>query len=151
MVLASLQLDYADDVSTTVESDPGHAAERLLDRAVHNTTTDIPHLYAWHDREDAVLAIRARLATSIQTLERSRLSDGIAYNITYNGSHAQMWATTNCRRGPDTQFGSCASIDGVAVQDRAGDTHVLAVAFDITVTTADGYTNITTVIPIRIS
>lgn len=150
MVLAYLQLGYAGDVGTSVGTDPGGEAERVLDRAVHDSVDGIAQSYEWEQRTLAVRAVRDRLEPQLQTLEQSRLQDGIAYEIAYNDSRARRWADDNCKRGPDRQFGPCESIDGVVVQERGDGTHVLAAAFDVAVTTPQGELDLTTTIPVRV-
>lgn len=55
-----------------------------------------------------------------------------------NESATRAWARENCPVGPNRQFGACRASDGVVVQERAGDTTVLAVAFDVRATTGRG-------------
>ena len=69
------------------------------------------------------------------------------YRVTYNASAASDWAATNCPGGPGRQFGPCEVDRGVVVQERAGRTHVLAVALDVTVTTERGTYAVTLVVP----
>lgn len=148
LVLAYLQLGYDGDVHTGIETDPGGDAERLLDRAVNEATRDIAQTYEWDEHTAAVRTVHDRLDPPIGTLEQSRLDDGTVYEVSYNDSRAQAWEENNCPGGPDRQFGPCEPIDGIVVQERAGETHVLATAFDITVTTPDGETRVRTVITV---
>jgi hypothetical protein len=145
IVLAYLQLGYHADTEPTTGTAPETAVERELDRAVHDAASGIASTYEWNQRTDAIRAVHNRLNPPIQTLERSQLDAGIAYQITYNQSRASQWARNNCDSGPDRQFGPCEASQGVAVQDRGDQTHVLAVAFDITVSTPDGERRLTTV------
>jgi hypothetical protein len=139
MTVAYLQLGYHGDVGAAdVGSDPIRDAERLLDRAVHDAVTRVPDEHAWSNRTGAVTAVRGRLDADLSTLARSRVEEGAVYTVTYNGSRAAAWEAEGCPNGPDRQFGSCAIDRGVVVQERAGRTHVLAVAFDVRVTTPDG-------------
>ena len=52
----------------------------------------------------------------------------------------------NCPGGPNRDFGPCEATDGVVVQERAGETVVLAVAFDVRVTTERGWSRSTLVV-----
>lgn len=149
MVLAYLQLGYDGDVRTSIGNDPGAEGERLLDRAVQDATAGIAQSYDWSERDEAVQTVRDRLDPPLRTLERARLEDGIAYDITYDHDRAKHWTNGNCPGGPDRDFGRCEVIDGVVVQNRAGGTHVLAVAFDLTVTAPDGSVDLTTVVAVR--
>jgi len=145
IVLAYLQLGYHADTEPTTGTAPETAVERELDRAVHDASSGIAGAYDWNRRDDAIRIVQNRLGPPIQRLERSQLEDGIGYRISYNQSRASRWARINCESGPDRQFGRCEASQGVVVQDRGGQTHVLAVAFDITVSTPDGDRRLTTV------
>lgn len=139
MTLAYLQLGYHEDVGAAgVDEDPIHDAERLLDRGLQDAVAGIPDDHAWSNRTGAITAVRGRLDASLSTLARSRVDEGVTYDVTYNRSRAAVWKADNCPGGPDRQFGACHVDRGVVVQERAGQTHVLAVAFDVLVRTPDG-------------
>ncbi|WP_121821969.1 DUF7261 family protein [Halostella salina] len=139
IAFAYLQLGYHADVRAGVEyDDPGRNAERLLERGVHDASADVRGEYEWWQREDAVAAVRTNLEPRLETLRAARVDSGTAYEVAYNDSAAAAWAARNCPSGPDRQFGDCEAIDGVVVQERAGEAAVLAVALDVRVTTADG-------------
>jgi len=147
IAFAYLQLGYHADVRAGVEyDDPGRNAERLLERGVHDASADVQGEYEWWQREDAVAAVRAGLAPRLETLRAARVDRGTAYEAAYNDSAAAAWATRNCPGGPDRQFGDCEAIDGVVVQDRAGEAAALAVALDVRVTTEDGRSSATLVV-----
>ncbi|MFC6722692.1 DUF7261 family protein [Halovenus amylolytica] len=145
IVLAYLQLGYHADTEPTTGTAPETAVERALDRAVHNAASGIADIYEWDRRDEAIRTVQNRLDPPIQGLERSRLADGIVYRISYNQSRASQWVRANCDSGPDRQFGPCETSRGVVVQDRGDQTHVLAIALDITVSTPDGERRLTTV------
>jgi len=92
MVVAYLQLGYDADLAPRTDRAPETDAERLLDRAVYDAARGIPDSYHWDDRTRAVQTVHDRLDPTVQTLERSRLSDGVAYRLSYNGSRASNWA-----------------------------------------------------------
>ncbi|MFB6232800.1 MAG: hypothetical protein ABEH61_00935 [Haloarculaceae archaeon] len=147
LTVAYLQLGYAGDVGAAgLEDSPVRNGERLLDRGLHGAVEGVPEDYPWSNRSAAVTAVKQRLRSDIATLERVAVEDGTVYNVTYNDSRAAAWESDNCTSGPDRQFGGCAVLDGVVVQERAGETHVLAAAFDIEITTADGRWRATTVV-----
>lgn len=54
----------------------------------------------------------------------------------------------NCPVGPARQFGPCETDRGVVIQERVGETHVLVVVFDVTITTERGYIEATVVVPV---
>jgi hypothetical protein len=64
----------------------------------------------------------------------------------FNQSQAADWAVDKCPNGPRRHFGACRAIRGVVVQDRAGETHVLAVGFDIHITGRDSAAQIQLVV-----
>lgn len=145
IVLAYLQLGYHADTASPTGTAPETDAERVLDRAVHDAATGVADSYEWRRRDEAIQTVHDRLDPPIEALERSRLSSGIVYQISVNQSRAKTWRQTHCRSGPDRQFGPCESSRGVVVQERGGRTHILAVAFDISVTAPDGERRLTTI------
>jgi hypothetical protein len=142
MALAYLQLGYDADVQAGGDlAAPEENAERLLSRAVHDTAVANGTSAA-----DAAARTRENLAPWLDRLQASRLADGVAYQVSYNRTAATEWAAANCPGGPGRSFGPCETRDGVVVQDRAGDTHTVAVALDVTVVTRDGETRFTFVV-----
>ena len=137
-VLAYLQLGYHPDVAANDDYDaPLADAERFLSRSVHEAGTNATGV-GWHARERAVKRVREALAPRIRTLEESRVADGVGYRVSYNESAAEAWTREHCPRGRGRVFGTCDASDGVVVQERAGETTVLAAAFDVRVTTDRG-------------
>lgn len=132
LALAYLQLGY--QASIPVADDPVRDATDTLDRALVDAGDGIPDSYDWTDREGAVDTLRQRLSPTLSTLNRSRLDDDTALAVTYNATRASAWASANCPGGPGRAFGPCRADRGVVVQDRSGQTHVLAVAVDVRVT-----------------
>lgn len=131
LAVAYLQLGY----QATVDADrsPIQDIRGTLDRALVDAAGDVPDQYPWSDRTAAVTAVRDRLRPTLATLNTSRLAAGRAVAVTYNATRGQAWVDSHCPAGPDRQFGSCRVDRGVVVQDRAGRTHVLAVAVDVAV------------------
>lgn len=150
LVLAYLQLGYHADVAASADYDaPAATAERFLDRAVADATDPVAGTEDWSDRADAVDTVHARLDPHRRTLAESRVVSGTATRTAYNQSAARAWARSDCPGGPDRQFGPCEARRGVVVQERAGETHVLAVALDVTVTTERGVRSLTVVERVR--
>ena len=148
MVLAYMQLGYHGDVRTGIGGDPATDTERVLDRSVHDASEDIAANYRWAERSDAVRTVRDRLNSPIRALERSRLDSGVAVGIAYDERRARAFADRHCPTGPDRQFGTCTASDGVVLQERGGRTHVLAVAFELRITTPEGRTQLRTLVAI---
>lgn len=144
VVVAYLQLGYHADVTASEGFDaPGRNAERVLSRAVHDAAADVPSDFAWDERELAVATVRSTLEPRLDALRSSRVESGTVYQVAYNQSTAEEWRQGNCPSGPNRQFGTCEARQGVVVQDRANRTHVLAVAFDVQVTTDDSEMRLT--------
>ena len=95
---------------------PAENAQRVLDRAVHESASGIPGAYDWDKRGDAVAEVRERLEPRLSELEASRVEEGTAYQVAYNESAAEAWASANCPNGPNRQFGDCELFDGVVVR-----------------------------------
>jgi len=127
--------------------DPIANADGYLGRAVHEAAAGVQSEYDWRARADAVETVRNRLDPNRTRLAEARIAAGTAYRSRYNDSAARVWANANCPDGADRQFGPCEARRGVVVQERAGETHVLAVALDVTVTTGRGTTEMTLVVP----
>jgi len=147
IVFAYLQLGYHADVRAGGEyGDPTGDATATLDRALHAAVAAQP-TENWSRRTVAVTALRDRLAPRIETVETARLDDGIARTVRFNRTTAQRWADRRCPDGRGRSFGDCRAIDGVVVQERAGDTVVLGIGVDVRVTTERGRTNVTGRLP----
>jgi hypothetical protein len=144
LVLAYLQLGYQKDVRAGSATGPGAETERTLDRGLQNATGEIATTYGWNERERAVSTVRERLNSTLAAIEQSQLTEGTAIVVTYNETRAAAWS--RCPDGPDRQFGSCTEIQGIVVQNRANQTHVLAAAFDVQVTAPERELQFTTVI-----
>lgn len=137
VVLAYLQLGYHPDVRAgSADADHERNAERFLARGVHEAALSANG--SWTDRRAVVSTVRDRLGPPLKTLRESRIERGTAYSVAYNQSAARDWSDRHCPSGPDRQFGPCQATRGVVVQERQDETHVLAVAFDLVVTTDRG-------------
>ena len=138
---AYLQFGYAPGVA---DPDPGHGErvatelDRLVDDAAEQATGA-----PWSEREAAVREFRAALGPRVDALERSRLGDAVAVDVTENESAV---AGVACPSGSGRAFGGCERDGGVVVQERANETVVVAVALDVRVTTPDGSTRFTRVV-----
>lgn len=133
LLFAYLQLGYQPDVAEP-RADHASDVERTLDRVLVNATTGVPANYTWADRDDAVTAVRDRLAPTFESLNASALARGTAIQLSLNHSRASTVANASCPDGPGRDFGPCEADRGVVVQDRAGLTHVVATAVDVRVT-----------------
>jgi len=142
---AYLQLGYQADVATSgVAERPVENGQSFLVRATGDAARDV-RTGDPADGDAAVTALRDGLRPRLQTLEASRVEEGIAYVVAYNDSAADAWAAANCPGGPGRTFGPCHVDRGVVTQERAGQPHLLAAGFDLTVTTDDGHTTVTVI------
>ncbi|WP_336034940.1 DUF7261 family protein [Halobacterium yunchengense] len=132
---AYLQFGYAPAVAG-VDDDPGADVARALDR-VADAGADAATGRPWSERDAAVAGLRESLAPRLASLERERLADGVAVNVTYDPGLA---ADVSCPGGDGRAFGDCENHGGVVVQERAGETVVVAVAFRVQVAAPDGAT-----------
>ncbi|WP_284012361.1 DUF7261 family protein [Halobaculum litoreum] len=149
MALAYLTLGAHPDVAATVDErgPPGEDTRRALDRAVANASAGLDRR-PWNRREEAVAAFDAVLAGDVRGIETARLSETVAVDVTRNATAASAWAAAHCPRGPNRAFGDCAVVDGVVVQERAGETTLLAVAFDVRVVDPEGTTDLTVLVAV---
>jgi hypothetical protein len=148
MTAAYLQLGAHPDVDAEREVGPRETVDRavgVLSRAVDDARVTRTGA-SWGDREAVVDAVREALGPALDSLETARVAKGTAYTVTYDQEEARAYASEHCPRGDAREFGDCEAIDGVVVQERAGETTVLAVAFDVVVTTPDGETSVTVVV-----
>ena len=146
MLVAYLQVGYHADVASADDERTVTDGRFYLERATHESTRLIRGSYAWHERDQAVTAVRERLAPRLSTLERSRVADGVVYQTAFNKTAASAWARRNCPSGPDREFGRCEAARGVVVQKRDGRTLALAVGYDLNVTTPDSETHLTVMV-----
>ncbi len=145
-LFAYLQLAYNGDVAASGEYNaPVQNAQRVLSRGIHGAGSGVPESYHWQQRDAAISTVRTRLKRTLDALRSSRVESGTVYQVGYNDSAAQSWANEHCPRGPNRQFGACEVKQGVVVQNRSGETNVLAVAFDVRVTTERGRYEVTLV------
>lgn len=145
LLLAYMQLGYHPDVAGP---HPDHATDvtRTLERSLVNASEGIPTDYAWSDRGAAVTVVRNSLAPTLGSLNRSALARNTAIQVSLNATRASALANATCPSGPGREFGPCEADRGVVIQDRAGGTHVLAVAVDVHVIRPDGQTTVYAVV-----
>lgn len=146
MTLAYLQLGAHPDVQAGSDyGDPAVDAERMLERAVHEAACDAPRR-RWDARHATIAAVDNDLQDAVTEIEGAAVEAGIAYQVDRNQSAASDWAATACPGGEMREFGDCEASDGIVVQERADETHVVAVALDVTVTSKRGTTEFTLVV-----
>lgn len=135
ILFSYLQLGYHGDVDASGRyTDPTGNAERFLERAVADASDGVPQNYRWGQRDAAVSSVRTRLDARREVLRSARVERGTVYEVRYNQTAAGAYASRHCPGGPNRQFGPCRADRGVVVQERDGETHVVAIAVDLTVT-----------------
>jgi hypothetical protein len=143
---AYLQLGYHEDVAASTEPEtPGSETIRLLERAVYDAGGEATG-HPWQGRKGAVAKVNASLAPRESDIAAAQVKRGVAVRIERNASAASDWASENCPVGAGRVFGDCEAIGGVVVQERAGETHLLAVGYDLRIVDDRGGTALTVVI-----
>lgn len=139
VLLAYAQLGYvgvADAEPTTTGSDED--ALDTLERAAFVAATDEQGAANWTDRDAVVANVTAAFDDRAATVETASLESGIVHEVEHNETAAEAVAAERCPGGDGREFGACEAIDGVVVQERAGDAHVVAIAIDVRTVTEDG-------------
>jgi len=134
IALAYLQLGYHDDIGTNSPATVVADTERTVERGVHEAALAVRDSFAWDRREAAVTTFREELEPTRRALREAELNSGRTVRVEYNRTRARQAADRQCPGGAGRQFGECEALDGVVVQERAGTTHVLAVAVDLQLT-----------------
>ena len=143
---AYLQLgSHADVRAQTAEASPGSETVRLLERAVHTASGEAAG-QPWAARSGAASQANRSLESDIDAIEAAHVDRGVAAAIDQNASTAAAWRSENCPSGSGREFGACETRGGLVLQERAGETHLVAVAFDVTVVSERGETELTVVV-----
>ncbi|QKY20863.1 hypothetical protein B4589_010920 [Halolamina sp. CBA1230] len=143
---AYLQLGYHEDVAASTSPEtPGSETIRLLERAVYDAGGEATG-HPWQGRAGAVQQVNASLAPRERDIEAAQVTGGTVVRTERNESTAGAWAAENCPNSAGRLFGDCEALGGMIVQERAGETHLLAVAYDIRVVDDRGETALTVVI-----
>lgn len=145
-LLAYLQLGYHADAEASQDFEaPTADAAAALDRIVFEASASVAGEYTWTDRETAADRVRAVLTPRVDRLEASRVVDGTGISVAYNETAAGRAAARHCPAGDGRAFGDCRADGGVVLQERAGESTLVAVAFDVRVVRPHGETSVTVV------
>ncbi|WP_248517856.1 DUF7261 family protein [Salinarchaeum laminariae] len=132
VVIAYMQLGYAGmAASTPSATTPTDDARWAVERAAFSASTDLQGSRPWSARAAVASDAAARFDARVASIETGSVERGTVHEIERNGSAAAAWASASCPDGPGREFGPCEAIDGVVVQERGGDTHVVAIAVDL--------------------
>jgi hypothetical protein len=148
MLVAYLQLGHPPDAAATAaerDDDAVGDARRYLDRATTRAATEVRGV-AWANRSTAVRRVNASLANATARLEARGAARERTYRVAYNRTVAERVAREDCPRGEDRAFGPCEAAGGLVLQERAGETTVVAVAVDLRVRSPRASTDATIVV-----
>jgi len=147
LAYAQLTVGVADDVTDPADEQATLTdATRSLERAVADTTLALANGTDPDSHRTVATLTTDRLASTVTMLESAGTDRSVAVAIDRNASAARDWARTDCPRGRSRAFGTCAVSDGIVTQTRANSTALVAVAFDVSVRSADGTATATVVI-----
>ena len=146
ILFAYLQLGYHPDVDDPEPEVTGEKGVAFLDRSVHEGAAGTAGEYAWRSDDERAAAVRDEIREDIRTLRRTRIHEGVAYDVSFNQTVAEEWVVENCRHGAGKRFGECEVDEGIVLQERADEAVLLAVGFDIEATGPDAETELTVVI-----
>lgn len=140
---AYLQLGYA---STPLESRSSHADDvtRVLDRSVADATGEVSGEYSWAEWSAAIDELRTRLEPALSGISSMPGHETSSVQVEYNQTDASRIAANTCPGGEGRQFGPCRAAGGIVVQERAGETTIVAASFDVRIRTPDSSATITT-------
>lgn len=144
---AYFQLGAHPDV--TARTDPGVESDRVLrglDRAVTNASIGVSGSYAWSDREAAATRIERAMTADAAAIARAAANRSTVVTVGFNATAAA--SVDRCPDGPNRAFGDCTGRDGLVLQERAGETHLVAVALDVRVIDPRGATRLTVVLTV---
>lgn len=148
MLVAYLQLGHPPDAAATAverDDDAVDDARRYLDRATTRAAADVRGV-AWANRPTTVRRMKDRLANATAQLEARGAANERVYRVAYNRTVAERLARDACPRGDDRAFGDCEAAGGMVIQERVGETTVVAVAFDLQIRSPRRSTNATVVV-----
>lgn len=132
VIVAYTQLGYTGvATSEPAATTPTDDAVGALERAAFAASVDAQARSPWSDRRAVASAVATDFDQRAAGIEAGGLGQERVHAIERNASAATTWAGTDCPGGPNRQFGPCQAIDGVVVQDRGGDVHVVAIAVDV--------------------
>lgn len=135
VLFASLQLGYHPDLQdSNVDWDTTNAT---LDRTVHAVAAETAGDYSWRQRAQMADTVSSRVDERIAPLETKDLDSDVVREVGVATDRADAIGSDRCPSGSGRRFGSCVAIDGVVLQERAGEAVVLAVAFEIDIAGPD--------------
>lgn len=108
-----------------------------LYRTVHAVAAETAGDHSWWQRAEMADTISSQVDERIAPLETKDLDSGVVMEIGVVTDRADAIGSNRCPSGSGCRFGSCVAIDGVVLQERAGEVVVLAIAFEIDIAGPD--------------
>lgn len=139
-----VQLAYVDDIRAATDArSPDGAVVDATERAVVAAAADRQDELPWDERETVATTVGDDLDARLDGVETARTDRVVVYRIERNRTASTEHAERSCPDGPGRAFGPCEAVDGVVLQERAGRTHVVAIAVDVRVVMPEGTTEVT--------
>lgn len=150
MTLAYAQLGYDADRTGagTVEVAQVSDLDQSLTGSLRAVAREVRHgddAPTWRDHRAVADRVRVSLAADTDRLERAHASESRSVTIELDDATATRWARERCPDGRGRDFGPCRAIDGIVVQERAGETVVVTAAFRIRIVSPAESTTVTVV------
>ena len=149
MTLAYAQLGYDADrtgAGATVAS--VSEIDRSLTGSLRTAAREARHRAddrSWRDHRSVADGVRESIQTDIDRLERAHAAESRSLAIEFRDAAATQWARSRCPDSRGRDFGPCRAIGGIVLQERAGETTVVAAAFRIQIVSPAESTTVTTV------
>lgn len=138
IVLAYTQLGYgAAATAEPAATGPSDDALRALERAAFDAAEPVQGRTNWSRRSAVADAVVAQFDARAASIETAGVEREIVHEVERNQSAAAAWASANCPWESNREFGSCEAEEGVVLQERAGETHVVLVAVDLRTVTEE--------------
>ena len=148
MTLAYAQLGYdADRRGAGVAVAPVSEIDRSLTGSLRTAAREARRRAdrrSWADHRSVANRVRESIRADVDRVERANAAESRSISIELQDTAATRWARTRCPDGRGRDFGPCRAIGGIVVQERAGETAVVAAAFRIRIVSPAESTTVTT-------
>ena len=135
MTLAYAQLGYdADRTGAGAMVASVSELDRSLTGSLRTAAREARHRAddrSWRGRRSVADGVKESLRADIGRIERAHVAESRSLSIELQETAATQWARSRCPDGRGRDFGPCRAIGGVVVQERAGETTVVAATFRI--------------------
>jgi len=149
MTLAYAQLGYdADRRGADVGVAPVSEIDRSLTGSLRAAAREVrrrPDHRSWADNRSVANRVRESIRADVDRVERTHAAESRSISVELRDTAATRWARTRCPDGRGRDFGPCRAIGGTVVQERAGETAVVAAVFRIRIVSPAESTTVTTV------